>query len=81
MIYTICPTCGAKLRNKQIVYEDRMNKICADLKVDYEMVSTGLLDKNTEFQKRRAQVVNDLCEKICCKTYMITYVSVGKIIK
>ncbi len=81
MIYTKCPTCGALLRNKQIVYEDKMDKICADLKIDYEMVSSGMLDKNTEFQKRREEVVNSLCEKICCKTYMITYVSIGKIIK
>ena len=81
MIYTKCPTCCATLRHKQIVYEDRMNKICSDLKVDYDMVSSGVLDKNEEFQKRRSEVVNNLCEKSCCKMYMLTYVSVGRLIK
>jgi DNA-directed RNA polymerase subunit N (RpoN/RPB10) len=81
MIYMLCPTCGAILRNKQIVYEDRMNKVCDELNVDYEMVSSGLLDKNEKFQQKRADVVNELCEKMCCKMYMITYVQIGKLIK
>lgn len=76
-----CPTCGALLRHKQIVYEDRMNKLCTEMGVDYDTVSSGSLDKNEEFKEKRAKVVNELCEKICCKMNMLTYVSLVKIIK
>lgn len=81
MIYMLCPTCGSCLRKKQIVYEDRMNKICNDLNVSYDMVSEGILDSNKEFQEKRANVVNELCEKMCCKMYMLTYIQIGKLIK
>jgi hypothetical protein len=81
MIYMICPTCGALLRHKQIVYEDEMEKVCDEIGIDYEMVSKGILDRNEEYRKKRADIVNKLCDKLCCKTYMITYVSIGKLIK
>ena len=81
MIYMLCPTCGALLRRKQAIYEDRMDEVCEEIGVDYEMVSSGLLDKNKEFLNKRAKVVNDLCEKQCCKIYLMTFVKIGKLIK
>jgi DNA-directed RNA polymerase subunit N (RpoN/RPB10) len=81
MIYMLCPTCGSLLRRKQPVYEDRMEEVCEEIGVDYEMVSSGLLDGNKEFLDKRAKVINDLCEKQCCKVYLMTYVKVGKLIK
>ena len=70
-----------KLRHKQIVYEDRMKQVCSDLEIDYDMVSKGILDNNDEYKKKRSDVVNDLCEKMCCKIYMITYVPMVNLIK
>jgi hypothetical protein len=77
----LCPTCGSILRRKQIVYEDRMEEVCEKIGVDYEMVSSGLLDGNKEFLDKRAEVVNKLCEKQCCKIYLMTFVKIGKLIK
>ncbi|ATZ80595.1 hypothetical protein BMW23_0548 [Bodo saltans virus] len=81
MIFTICPTCGAELSHKQIIYEDKMKEICTKLKINYDMISSGILDNNEEFKKQRADLVMDLCDKICCKGYMITYVRIVDLIK
>jgi len=80
MIYMLCPTCGALLRHKQIVYEDRIEKLCTELGINTDIVSKGIVDRNPEFVKRRSEIVNELCEKMCCRIYMITYISVGKVI-
>lgn len=81
MIYMCCPTCGALLRHKQIVYEDRMEEECDKNNIDYEMVSSGLLDRDKNFIEIRSKIVNELCEKMCCKIYLMTFVKVGKIVK
>ena len=79
MIYMLC-SCGALLRHKQIVYEDEMEKLCDEYNVSYDMVSSRMLDDDDEFKKKRSDIINKLCAKICCKINMMTYVSVGKLI-
>ena len=81
MSYTICPTCGAELGHKQIIYEDKMKDICSELKIYYDMISSGALDNNENFRKKRADLVLELCDKICCKGYLITYVRIVDLIK
>jgi len=80
MIPMLCYNCGCLLRHKQIVYEDRMEKICNEMGVNYDIVSKDTLSPDSEYSEKRAEVVNELCEKICCRLTMITYVSIGKLI-
>lgn len=79
MIYMLC-SCGALLRNKQIVYEDEMEKLCDEYDITYDMISSGIMDDNEEFKKKRSEIINRLCEKICCKINMMTYVQVGRLV-
>jgi hypothetical protein len=81
MIYMVCPECGDLLRNKQIIYEDEMEKVCDNLGVDYNMISQEGFDRNEEYIKKRQEIVNKLCQNICCKMNMLTYVSLVRLIK
>ena len=53
MLYPIC-TCGELLSNKQLVYEEKMKKLCDEIGVDFNMVSQGETDKNETYKKKRA---------------------------
>jgi DNA-directed RNA polymerase subunit N (RpoN/RPB10) len=75
MLYPICP-CGELLSNKQLVYEEKMKKVCEDLGVDFDMVSQGLTDKNEEYKNKRSEILNGLCRRYCCKSLMITYIDI-----
>ena len=81
MIYMICPECGEILRHKQIIYEDKMNEVCEELGIDYNMISQEGYERNEEYIKKRQDIVNSLCKNLCCKFNMITYVSIVKLIK
>lgn len=81
MIYMICPECGEILRHKQIIYEDKMNEICEEMGIDYNMISQEGYERNEEYIKKRQDIVNKLCKNLCCKFNMITYVSLVKLIK
>jgi flagellin-specific chaperone FliS len=81
MIYMICPECGEILRHKQIIYEDKMNEVCEELGIDYNMISQEGYERNEEYIKKRQDIVNNLCKNLCCKFNMITYVSIVKLIK
>jgi len=81
MLYMVCPTCGDYLRNKQLVFEREMKKICDDLKIDYNMITQEGYDDDDEFKEKRQEVVNKLCKNYCCKTAMLTYTSPGRLIK
>ena len=80
MLYLMC-MCGEVLGNKQIVYERELEKICSDLNIDFNMYSLGFSDKNSEFIKKRSDLVNRLCRRECCKQQLITYVDVVHLIK
>jgi flagellin-specific chaperone FliS len=77
----ICPECGEILRHKQIIYEDKMNEVCEELGIDYNMISQEGYERNEEYIKKRQDIVNNLCKNLCCKFNMITYVSIVKLIK
>lgn len=80
MLPLVC-TCGEVLGNKQLVYEDNMRKVCEELGIDFDMISQGLADKNEDFKKKRCDIVNKLCRRICCKQTLITYVDIAQLIK
>ncbi len=80
MLFLICP-CGEILGNKQLVYEERMKKVCEDIGIDFDMMSQGLADKNEDFKSKRCEIINQLCRRICCKQLLINYVDVVQLIK
>ena len=81
MLFLMCP-CGEILGNKQLVYEERMKKVCEKYNVDYNMVSQGLADRNEDFRNERANIVNSVgCRRYCCKQLLITYVDIVHLIK
>lgn len=81
MLYIICPSCGEVLGNKQLIFESRMKKVYEELDIDHDMVSRGYIDCEPELQKKRSDIVNQLCRRYCCKTYMLTYIDVVQYIK
>lgn len=80
MLFLICP-CGEILGNKQLVYEDRMKKVCDETGIDFDMVSQGFADKNEDFKKKRCDIVNSICRRICCKQLLINYIDLVHLIK
>ena len=81
MIYMVCPECGDLLRHREIVYEERMEKVCNKLGLDYNMISQEGIEKNEEYIKKRQEIINELCSNICCKMNMITYIPIVNLIK
>lgn len=80
MLYMVC-MCGEVLGNKQLVYEEGMKEICDEMGIDFDMISQGLGDKDSEFKEKRCKLVNGLCRRMCCKQLLITYVDVVTLIK
>ena len=69
MLYPTYPTCHNILADKQLLYEEALEKICN------EKISE---DKKLE---KKEKILNDLgLEKICCRMRMISYVDQVKII-
>ena len=80
MLPMVCP-CGEILANKQLYYEKKMKEVCEELSVDFDMVSRGLSDNESEFKLRRCEIINKLCKRYCCKQLMMNYVNVVNLIK
>jgi len=72
LIYPICPSCGEKLSNKQIPYEEEYKKLCDN-------------DKLTDAEKANMQqklLEDTLCVKnYCSKMRITTHIDLIKIIK
>lgn len=81
MMYMICPECGDLLRHRQLIYEDKMEKVCDELGINYNMISQEGFERNPEYIKKRQEIVNELATNICCKMNLITYLSVVNVIK
>ena len=81
MIYMVCPECGDLLRHREIVYEERMEKVCNELGLNYNMISQDGIENDEEYIKKRQEIINELCQNICCKMNMITYVPIVNLIK
>lgn len=71
MLYPRCPTCGKKLSNIEVNYEEAKEKICNNPSLNKEQ-------KNEAKQK----LVNSLgLDRYCCKTRLLTYLDTVRIIK
>ena len=80
MLFLMC-SCGEVLGNKQLVYETEMKKICDEMNIDFDMISKGLGDDESEFKRKRKYLVNKLCRRICCKQHLLNYIDIVKLIK
>jgi len=81
MLYMRCPTCGELLGNKELIYIERMKKICTELGVDDDIVSIGQIDKDEKFIKKKQEIIKDLCENICCRPRLMTYIDLVQVIR
>jgi hypothetical protein len=73
--------CGEVLGNKELVYEEEMKQICEEMGIDFDMISQGLGDKDSEFKEKRCKLVKKLCRRMCCSQLLITYVDIVTLIK
>ena len=71
MLYPKCPSCRTLLANKQIPYEQEMNKICKNTKLTHEEKEKQKQDVLT-----RVEIIN-----ICCRARVMGYVKLIEIIK
>ena len=70
MLYPVCPTCQNLLADKQLKYEDELEKICNDKKLNSD-----------QQQEQKKKLLDDLgLSRYCCRMRMISYVDQVKII-
>lgn len=63
MLYPSCPTCHNILADKQLLYEQALEKICNE-KISEEKKS-----------EKKEKLLNDLgLDKICCRMRIISYI-------
>lgn len=65
MLYFRCPTCKTILANKQLPYEEELEKICND-------------KKSTEKEKndKKMNLLDKLeIRRLCCRMRMLTYIN------
>ena len=79
MIFMVC-SCGEVLGNKELVYEEKMRKVCEDIGLDFDMISRGDADRNPKYRDLRKDIVNSICRRWCCKVNLITYTDLVNLI-
>ncbi len=69
MLYVICPTCKKLLGDKQIKYEQELEKIVNN-------------DKLSEEQKdnKKEELAQSLVKRYCCRMRLITYIDFSKLL-
>jgi len=70
MLYPVCPTCQNLLADKQLIYEESLDKICNNKKLN-----------NEQKQKEKKKLLDSLgLERYCCRMRMVSYIDQVKII-
>jgi DNA-directed RNA polymerase subunit N (RpoN/RPB10) len=70
MLYFKCPTCKTLLANKQIPFEQKLEKICSQ---------HGKSDNAIE--KEKQELLDDLeIKNICCRMRILTYIRIVDIV-
>lgn len=68
MLYSVCPTCGFLLADKQLEYEKAIENICDD-------------DNDNKNDDKMEKILDNLkIERYCCRMRMITYIDLIKYI-
>ena len=69
MLYPVCPTCQNLLADKQLKYEEELEKICNDKKLNDE-----------QMQKKKEKLLDDLgIKRYCCRMRVISYLDQVKL--
>ena len=70
MLYPVCPSCQMLLADKEIPFEEGMEKICKNKQLS-----------DSEKKKQKEKLLNDIgCERYCCRMRMISYLDQSKLI-
>jgi DNA-directed RNA polymerase subunit N (RpoN/RPB10) len=71
MLYFKCPTCKTILANKQIPFEEGLEKICENSSLTQE-----------ERDQKKMELLDQLeVKRMCCRMRMMSYVKLIEIIK
>lgn len=70
MLYLKCPTCKNILGNKQIPFENDIEKICENVSLSEE-----------EKKKKKMELVDKYVDKYCCRMRLLTYAKLINIVK
>ena len=71
MLYYKCPTCKTELANKQIPFEEGIDKICKNMSLNEK-----------EKDEKKMELLDELqIKRYCCRMRMLTYVRLIKLIK
>jgi hypothetical protein len=77
---SVCPTCGAALSAKIMVYEKKLKEGCLKHNLDYDMLSLGYLDKDEQYCKMQSKIVLELCDCYACRVALMCYVNIEKLV-
>jgi DNA-directed RNA polymerase subunit N (RpoN/RPB10) len=70
MLYPVCPTCQNLLADKQLKYEEELEKICNNKKLNDE-----------QMQIKKEKLLDDIgLTRYCCRMRIISYVNQVKLI-
>ena len=75
---TVCPTCGSLFSPKVKKFFELLKENCAKHKLDYDMLSTGYMEKDEKFTEIISNIVLDICRNHCCRIGLMTYVDIEK---
>jgi DNA-directed RNA polymerase subunit N (RpoN/RPB10) len=71
MLYYKCPTCRTILANKQLIFEEELEKICKNDDFSFE-----------EKEEEKMELLNRLeLTRYCCRMRILTYAKLIEIIK
>jgi len=75
MLYLVCPTCKKLLGDKELYFENQVNKINND-------IDEGILKTQDEIEQAKKKLIDTMgFDRYCCKMRILTYVELVKIIK
>ena len=78
MVNITCPTCASLFSVKVLIYFNLLKKYCSEHKLDYDMLSTGYMEKDEKFTKLISDIVTEICRNQCCRIGLMTYVDIEK---
>jgi DNA-directed RNA polymerase subunit N (RpoN/RPB10) len=70
MLYSVCPTCGFLLADKQLDYEEGLEKIMGDIKLSNE----------EKVEKRKTLISKIGVVRYCCKMRLLSFIPLEKLI-
>ena len=79
MLYIRCTNCGEILGEKVIIFENKMQELCKQYKIDYDNI-TAEDYANDKFTGEINTMLKKMCRRICCTVPMMTYCNLVDIV-